>query len=767
MPDRDTLTNLNLTYQKDKLLDIWRVLVGLVTIFKRMVTRRPRVPVMMQLKTVECGTACLAMILNYYGKKISVAKCRDICGTGRDGTSAQSIARAARDSGLRVKAYSVEIKDFKYIPLPAVAHWSFNHFIVIEEWGINKVKVIDPACGRRTLSIQEFRRSFTGIVLTFEPGEMFTPQEMANKPENFGLRYYLSMMSLPKIKYVLGQIVFCSLIFQFFGLSLPLFTKILVDYLLPQQQSTLMWVLALGIFIIVLAQAATTYIRHLLLIYLRGRLDSHLICNFFEHLLTLPFAFFQQRTSGDLLLRLSSNNTIRETLTNQTMSVLLDCLFILTYILVIFSYTPQFALVVLGIGIVQILIPVLTRRRLHELTQEDVTAKAVEQSYLVEALNGISMIKASGSEDKVFDHWSNLFNKQLNASIKKSHLAAVSDTLMTAIRTATPLIMLWLGAMSVMKGEITIGTMLSLNVLAAGFLNPLTALVGNCQQLYLIKAHLDRIADVMNEESEQKVTDISTVHDIKGHIEVRNLNFKYDKHAPYVLHDISFVAGIGQKIAIVGATGSGKSTLAMLLLGLYQVEEGDILYDGNSLRALNFRRLRSRIGVVLQEPHLFTGTIRQNIHLNRPEASLDEIFEVAKIANIHDEISEMPMGYETFISEGGGKLSGGQRQRLEIARALLHKPSILILDEATSHLDTITESKVDNYLNALNCTRIVIAHRLSTVRNADLILVMDKGTIVERGRHEELLDKGGIYSMLIESQALINDKTILNDLEMV
>jgi ABC-type bacteriocin/lantibiotic exporter with double-glycine peptidase domain len=378
--------------------------------------------------------------------------------------------------------------------------------------------------------------------------------------------------------------------------------------------------------------------------------------------------------------------------------------------------------------------------------QRDLLAQAESQSYLVETLTGILTVKASGCEDLSFNHWSNLFFRQLHVSLQRHHLAAGIDTAMLALRVGSPLVLLWVGALLVLNGTISLGTMLALNAIAIAFLVPLNSLVTSGQRLQLVGAHLERLVDVLAAAPEQKLDGVKTAPPLTGRIEFKQVNFRYDPHAPFVLRDISLEIAPGEKIAIVGRSGSGKSTLAKLLLGLYPPTEGEILYDGISLATLNWRTLRSQLGVVLQEPFLFSGSIRQNIAVNDTNIDLEQVVRAAKLAAIHDDIVQLPMGYETRIAEGGAGLSGGQRQRLAIARALVRQPAILLLDEATSHLDTLTESLVEHNLSQLGCTRIAIAHRLSTIRNANAIFVVDRGTIVESGSHEQLLARQGYYA---------------------
>lgn len=711
--------------------------------------QRRRVPVLGQFGATDCGASCLAMILSYHGRATSVSECRDYCAPGRDGLTALTIARAARQYGLQVKAFTLEPEKIKYLTLPIVVHWEFNHFIVVESWSPKKVEIVDPAVGRRSLTFQEFDEGFTGVALVFEPGLYFKRRERALKLS--WLKHVQSIFWTPGARGAMAQVVAVSLLLQLAGLALPVLTKITVDRIIPFQISSVMPMLGISMALMVAAHAVISYLRGALLIYLRGSLDTKLMHNFFEHLLSLPFSFYQKQTSGDLLMRLGSNSLIRETLTNQVLSVILDGPFVLLYLVILLGLSPAFGALAAALAGLQILMVLATSRRLKRLMQRELAAKSEEQGYLVEAIVGISMLKAAGAEGRAFERWSNLFTNQLNVSLERSKVSVMNETVISALRMMTPLLLLWLGAMRVLDGSMSLGMMLALITLVSTFLAPIMTLIANGQQLQLVRAHLDRIADVLEAEPEQTL-ELKPSINLLGNLELRCVSFRYDPNVPLALSQISCTIEAGQKVALVGPTGSGKSTCALLMVGLYQPTEGAILYEGVPLNRLDYQAFRAQLGVVLQEPRLFSGSIRQNISLMNPTISFERVVEVAKLAGIHEDICQMPMGYETYVSEGGMTLSGGQRQRLAIARALSHSPSILLLDEATSHLDAQKEEEIEMNLNNLPCTRIVIAHRLSTVRNADQILFLDQGRIVERGTHEELTKKGGLYAALLRRQ---------------
>jgi ATP-binding cassette subfamily B protein len=439
-------------------------------------------------------------------------------------------------------------------------------------------------------------------------------------------------------------------------------------------------------------------------------------------------------------------------LTNQLISTLLDGGTVTVYFIILLLLSKVIAGIALAIGLVQIVLLWVTSAALRRLTQRDLEAQGKTQGYMNEVLAGIATIKAAGAEHRAFNRWENHFFNEMNVSLRLSYLSAVVGNVFNMISMLSPLLLLWIGAIQVVAGRMSIGFMLALNTLAVQFLVPLGALATSAQALQIVRAHFDRIADVVGTPPEQDIAQVHTPRRLSGRIELKHVSFQYDQNAPLVLRDINLNIYPGQKVALVGRTGSGKSTLGKLLVGLITPTSGSILFDGIPLRQLNYQQVRSQFGSVLQESFVFSGSIKENIALNNPDLTMERIIEAAQLAAIASDIERMPMGYDTLVSEGGSVFSGGQRQRLALARALANHPALLLLDEATSALDVVTEQIIARNLRGLPCTQIIIAHRLSTIRNADLIVMLDQGSIVEQGTHEQLLSRNGFYARLIQTQ---------------
>jgi len=710
--------------------------------------KRKRVPVLQQISIVECGAACLAMMLSYYGRQTTISEIREQCGVGRDGLTALSIVKAARTYGMRVRALSLQDNDFRFVSLPAIIHWEFNHFVVVERWSPKQVEIIDPAMGRRRLTTAAFNESFTGVVITMEPGPQFA---RGHHTSQLTLASY-ARDYVRQAPGALVQVLGASLMLQLLGLIFPLLSAVAINQLIPGKLVNALQLFGIGMVMLVLAQVVTRLLRAFILLYVQSRVDITLMFNFLDHLFSLPQRFFLQRSTGDILARVGSNGVIRDTISNQLFSTVLDGSFVLIYFFILLSQSPLFSMVVLTIGAIQAILLLSTGKPLKELNQRELAAVGKSQGYITEVLAGIKTLKSAGAEYRALERWSNLFFEQMNISVRRVYITSIIDTVMSALAVAAPLTLLWLGTLQVINGSMQIGTMIALNALGSSILGPLSSLIVSGRQIQLVQSHMERLADVIEAEPEQDLQKTVPPPRLSGHITLQNVSFQYDPQSPMVLRNINVEIKPGQKVALVGRTGSGKSTFGSLLLGLSTPTKGEIRYDDIPLQGLNYQAVRSQFGVVMQEADLFSGSIRENITLNDPTLSMEQVIKAAQIAAIHEDIMQMPMEYETMVSEGGNALSGGQRQRLAIARAVANAPVIILLDEATSSLDVMTEKAVEQHLSALACTQIIIAHRLSTIRNADLILVLNDGKIVERGTHQELLTSGGYYAQLIQSQ---------------
>lgn len=715
---------------------------------------RRSIPFIRQTSNADCGAACLSMVLAWFGKQVPLNEVRRVAGVDRDGSDAYSLLRAGRYFGLSGRGVQVEhVEDLKLLNAGAILHWRFHHFVVFEALEGDAIRVLDPALGRRRVPLQEFSRSFTGIGLVFEPAEEFLPE---NRRATGIWRYVRKLISGSG---ELRRIVVISVFLQLLALAAPVLTGAIVDRVVPQRDEYLLWVLAAATALIAVYRFLSAFLRSHLLLQMRTRLDAQLTLELLEHLVALPYSFFTERSTGDLITRINSNTMVREILTSGALSALLDGLLVSLYLFLLLWISPTMAWVVILLGLCRVAIFALTRRRYRDLMAEQLQVQANARGYQVQLLSGIETLKAAGAEHRSVGYWSDLFVDELNVGLEFGRLQARIDAALDALGAVSPLIVLLVGGHLVITDQLTLGTMLAMSALATGFLVPLSTLMATAFDFQRLAGYLDRISEVFETRKEQDLQRVSPPGQLSGRIQVENVSFRYGPLAPLVLREISVQIESGEMIGIVGRSGSGKSTLASLLFGLYPAVDGRILYDGNDLQGLDLQSIRQQLGIVTQHPFIFGDSVRRNIAVSEPDAALSRVIEAARKAEIHDDIVNMPLGYDTVLADGGASMSGGQRQRIALARALFHRPRILLLDEATSALDTVTERKIYERLRRLRCTRVVVAHRLSTVVDADRILVLDQGRLVEQGNHRSLVAQGGIYAELARSLEKVDQNT--------
>ncbi|TAE59454.1 MAG: ATP-binding cassette domain-containing protein [Nostocales cyanobacterium] len=714
-----------------------------------------RYPFFEQQSASDCGAACLVMVSRYWGKNFSINKLRDLANVNRTGATMRSLSAAAESIGFVTRPVKASLDKLAQQPLPAIAHWEGKHYIVVYEINKKQVIVADPAIGQRQLTIKEFKAGWTGYALLLQPTKLLQETPEVNTP-------FWQLFDLVKPHYrVLIEVFAASLLIQIFGLVTPLFTQLLLDRVIVQGSTITLNTVGFGLLIFGLFRVVINGLRQYLLDHTANRISVSLMVGFIKHTFRLPLSFFESRYVGDIISRVQENQKIQNFLTGEALSIILDLLTVFIYMGLMFWYSPPLALLVLGIVPPFVLLALFATPFLKRISREVFSALAQENSYLIQSLSGISSIRSMAIEQTVRWRWEELLNNLIRKTFKgqviSNQLQIISSTIQSLATTG----LLWFGAWLVIQNQLTIGQLVAFNMLLGNVIQPFQRLIVLWNQLQEVVVSTERINDVLEAEVEEDLVNQprQTLPRLQGRICFENVTFRYHPESDInVLENLSFEILPEQTVAVVGRSGSGKTTLSKLILGLYPATDGRVLIDNQDVTSISLKSLRSQIGVVDQDTFLFGGTIRENLSIAHPEATLEEIIEAAKLAGADEFIKPMALGYETEIGEGGGMLSGGQRQRLAIARALLGNPRFLILDEATSHLDSESERIIQNNLKKIlqGRTSLIIAHRLSTVRNADLILVLDRGVLVESGNHEQLIAKKGHYYYLNQQQLTVN-----------
>lgn len=711
--------------------------------------KRVKVPTILQMEALECGAASLAMVLGFYGKYIPLEELRIACGVSRDGSKASNVLKAARRYGLEAKGYRKEPESLKEMDGPMIIHWNFNHFLVLEGFKNGKVYLNDPGSGPRVVDEEEFDQSFTGIVLTFNPGPDF--EKSGSKP---------SMAKALKnriqgSKIALIYIILIGLALVMPGLVIPLFSKIFVDDVLLANKQNWLIPLILGMGITAVLRGLLTWIQEYYLLRLKFRIALSTSGQFLWHVLRLPVEFFNQRSIGDISSRMQSNQKVAELLSGELATTALNLIMIVFYLALMLQYNVVLSLVGVAAAALNILYLKFIYQKRVDLNRKYLQDYGKLMGTSMSGLQIIETLKATGSESDFFSKWSGYQAKVLNA---KQQLDSTTIPLLgvpTLLTTLTNTAILALGGYYVLNGQMTIGMVVAFQSLMLSFMQPVIELVNLGSRLQEMEGDMNRLDDVLrypiDECTSEEVDTEQSYEKLSGLIEIENLSFGYSPLEPPLIEDFNLKLQPGSRVALVGGSGSGKSTVAKLVAGIYKPWSGEILFDGFKSQHAPRPVINQSLSMVDQDINMFEGTIKENITLWDDTIPETDIVRAAKDASIHDDITSRVGGYEHLLDEGGSNFSGGQRQRLEIARALVNNPSILVLDEATSALDPMTEKKVDENIRRRGCTCIIVAHRLSTIRDCDEIIVLDKGKIVQRGTHEQLKNIDGHYANLIEA----------------
>ncbi|GBF35764.1 type I secretion system ATPase, LssB family LapB [Desulfocucumis palustris] len=714
-------------------------------------TKRVKVPTVLQMEAVECGAAALAMILAYHGKYVPLEEMRVACGVTRDGSKASNILKAARRYGLEAKGYRKEPGALKEMELPVIIHWNFNHFLVLEGFNRGNALLNDPVCGPRTVSEEEFDQSFTGIVLAFEVGPGF--EKNGGKP-SIAVALWRRLKGSER---ALAYVILLGLALVIPGLVIPVFSKIFVDDILLGGKGNWLAPLLTGMFLTAVLRGVLTRLQKYYLLRLETKIALSTSAQFLWHVLRLPAEFFTQRHAGDVSLRVQSNDRVAGLLSGQLAANALNFIMIIFYLALMAQYSLLLALVgVLAAAANLLYLRYVSRLRVdlnYRLLQDVGKLKGASMS----GLQLIETLKATGSESDFFAKWSGYQAKVLNSEqemgVTTQYLSAIPSFLTMLVNA----VVLVLGGFLIFRGEMTIGMLVAFQSLMSSFLEPVNGLVSLGSQLQEMEGDMNRLDDVMRYPADARMREDQPdgsgleLRKLEGYLELKNLTFGYSRLEPPLIEDFSLKLAPGARVALVGGSGSGKSTVAKLVSGIYRPWSGEILFDGKPWEITPRAVINNSLGLVDQDISLFQGTIRDNLTLWDNTVSEFDIVRAAKDACIHDDITAKAGGYDHLLDEGGSNFSGGQRQRLEIARALTGNPSLLILDEATSALDPLTEKLVDEGIRRRGCTCLIVAHRLSTIRDCDEIVVLERGKIVQRGTHDQLKDIDGLYAELIKA----------------
>lgn len=686
-----------------------------------------KIPTILQTEATECGLACIAMIAHYYGYESDLLTLRRRFSVSQKGSNLNQLIKISNQLKMVTRPLKLDLEDLDQLKTPCILHWDFNHFVVLQEVSANKVTILDPAFGKRVLTLNEVSEHFTGVALELWPDTEFEKKEDKNQIQLKGLIGHVRGLWKS-----LGQILILALALEVFSLISPFFMQWVIDHVIVSADRDLLTILAIGFGMLMLLQQFIGLLRSWIMMYMSTHLSVQWQANVFNHMINVPVSYFERRSLGDIVSRFGSIGNIQTTLTTTFLAAILDGLMTVFTLILMFVYSPKLAWIAIFTMGLYALIRWIWYAPLKRATEAQIIHAAKQSSHFMETVRGAKTIKLFQRQDVRRSTWLNLMVNQVNAGLTTQKLGLGFSLANGVLFGIQNILIIWLGATLVLEGNFTVGVLMAFMAYKGQFDSRVAGLIDKFIEVKMLQIDVERLSDIVLTEQEKLYGDaeITNVDQVENAIEVENLHFKYSENDPYVLKGISFKIPQNQSVAIVGATGCGKTTLLHVLLGVFKQNEGEVKIMGRDFEQLGLNAVRDQVATVLQDDILFAGSIAENICFFDSNPDMQWVQQCAAYAAIHDDISRMPMGYQTLVGDIGNMLSGGQKQRILLARAIYKKPKILFMDEATSSLDLLKEQEVNANLKHLNITKLIIAHRPETISSAERIIALQDGVIV-------------------------------------